>query len=500
MDAGTIGAKDGFDEIPCLKRTPLDAESPAGSTMMIALRFSLRYPFHVLRIMPSFFRLLPCLLGTACCLPTAPGAEDSPIMALDEVIGIEIQRASLSDKLTGESKRNELLVEEDTEPSFHLTRGFDPEAVRFRSVQTRMVKGGWASAMTIVPTGSGPFPAVFILDEESRYLRFPGIMSEEMTSDDFEGPAYARIPLASHLVGSGFAAAMATPRTSTKGQGTMTDRDWIALIRLFKKTSQIDPESLFLVATHEFAELAFRLAVQFQFAGLVIEAPREMMFVQAAARAERKKQGAAGKSSDPTDPPVGEQEDGNESGRKDYFHSETHMIFYAEHAHGLKAPTLVILAKEAPEFDQTRQTFLAALVAGKVNFSAVLLDRWARTLAAPGEQDEPWIRDQENPRVDAMVSGRVPLPMQVRSPFRYENDQFSRWIAQMHIFLVSHSASKPRNLRPPPVESIGPGRDGLDEAFGQIEGGSTTGSEAYRAEEDGVINPPDRDLNPEPDY
>lgn len=412
-------------------------------------------------------------------------------MDLDEVIGIEIQRVSLHERAREESRVNGLLVDPSQESDFRVIRRFDREAVRFRSIQTRMDQGGWASAMTIVPRGSGPFPAVFILDEECRYLRFPGINSEGRRRDDFEGAVYAQVPLVSHLVGSGFAAAMSTPKTLSKDQGTMTDRDWIALIKLFKSRPGVDQESLFLVATHEFAELALRLAVQFRFAGVVIEAPREMMFIEAAARWEERKQAAAGKSLEQADPSSGdEHEDPDDADRTDYFQSETHMIFYAEHGRMLKAPTLVILAKEAPEFNQTRKTLLAALVAGQADFSAVLLDRWARTLTLPGEPSETWGPSRKDGNE---ASGQPGVSTRARSPFRYESDQFSRWIEQMGVFLISHSNSEPQALRLPQQRSPGAGREGIEDAFGQIEGAPATGVDRFDNEEEVDPNLPDPD-------
>lgn len=415
-------------------------------------------------------------------------------MDLDEVIGIEIQRVSLSEKLMSDARRERLLIGESQDSGFSLIRRFDPEAVRFRSIQTRMVRGGWASAMTIVPKVSGRPPAVFVLDEECRYLRFPGIRPEETDADDFEGPAYARIPLVSHLVGSGFAAAMATPKTLSKGPDTMTDRDWIALIKLFLGKTRIDQESLFLIATTEFTELALRLAVQFRFAGVVIEAPREMMFVQAAARAERRKQAAAGKASDQAGPSsVDDQEDSDEARKMDYFESETHMIFYAEHGRLINAPILVILAKEAPEFDQTRQTLLAALVAGKADFSAVLLDRWPRSLAASGEETDAWIRTQENSMLDPTAPNLAGMPARVRSPFRYDNDQFSRWVEQMNVFLASHSKIKAMALPLSQPQIPGSGPKGFETAFDQITGDQATGTDRFGYEEETDPSLPEQD-------
>lgn len=406
-------------------------------------------------------------------------------MGLNEVIGIEIQRASLNEKMTEEGKRDGLVVDPNQASGFELVRSFSPEAVRFTEIQTRMSKGGRASAMTVVPRGSGPYPAVFLLDEECRHLQFPGIVPEEMRVDEFEGRFYARIPLVSHLVGAGFAAAVTTRETLSKESGAMTVRDWIALVQLFESKPTIDPESLFLVATQEFAELALRLAVRFRFAGVVIEAPRDMMFVEAAARAERKKQTAAGNEPEQANPDDGDGQT--------YFQSESHMIFYAEHGRAVNAPILVVLAKEAPEFDQTRKTLLAAFVAGKAELSAVLLDRWARTRAEPGGQTDTWMPGQEGPLFIPTASKRPNPPVRMHSPFEYDSEQFSRWIGQMTIFLTSHAEAKPMALPRLQQEASVPGRGGLDDAFDRIVGEPATDVDRFgnEVEEDPNLPEPD---------
>ncbi len=60
-------------------------------------------------------------------LPVAFSSEDSPIMKLEDVIGIEIQKASLGERAVREGKWNGLVIGEDPESDFTLVRRFDPQ-------------------------------------------------------------------------------------------------------------------------------------------------------------------------------------------------------------------------------------------------------------------------------------------------------------------------------------------------------------------------------------
>ena len=392
-------------------------------------------------------------------------------MGLDEVIGIEIQRVSLGDRATQEGRRGGLIIDADEESTFNLVRRFDPQYVDYNSIQVRVTQGGWASAMTVVPNGLKSPPAVFVLDEECKYLRFPGGQPEQVDTDDWEGRVYSRMPLGSQLIGLGFAVAFPTPKTMARSKSPLAVIDWISLIRRFETKARIDPESLFLVATHEHAELAMKLAANIEFAGVVIEAPRELMFVKAAAKTERseakkgKRSSSKSDSKETSDVASGGSESGDSVSRdkeekESFFLSDTHAKYYFSYANSLKEPALIILAKEAPDYLRTRKTLLTSLVAMKADFSAVLLDRWARNPMTSDEQREDWkgnrnAEDEEFEESDPLGFSRGPA--RDRRMFRYEEDQFEEWVARMENFLISHSKTEPRYLPAPDPRERGRG-------------------------------------------
>lgn len=122
--------------------------------------------------------LVGSLILVVGVFPVALSSENSPIMKLEDVIGIEIQKASLGERAVREGKWNGLVIGEDPESDFTLFRRFDPQYVDYTSIQVRVAKGGWMSSMMVIPNGMEVPPAVFVLDEECRYLTFPGNMPD----------------------------------------------------------------------------------------------------------------------------------------------------------------------------------------------------------------------------------------------------------------------------------------------------------------------------------
>ncbi len=361
-------------------------------------------------------------------------------MALSEVIGIEIGRSSLAERAQQEGTQKGLVLAKAQPSTFRLTRRFDKAYVEFREVQVRTAKAGYISAMTIVPNGQKLPPAAFVLDEECRYLKFPGTIPDEMDTDDFNGPFYGTLPLGSHLIGSGFAVAFPTPRTLRKKEGTVFLADWIALVKRFETEAGIDPGSLFLVATEEHTELALRLAANMTFAGVVIEGPRQMLFAESARKRveeeskKEKKKPDESTAADAEAPSLG------------YFESMTHVQFYIHYTRSVKEPMLIILPKNAPEFDQIQKTLLAFLVRAEAPFSAVLIDTWARqrlSQEAMSAAQNQWIGDSDDELQTREKRAHS------RLGFRYDEAQFEKWINRMTAFMIEHSKTQPMYLPPP---------------------------------------------------
>ena len=405
--------------------------------------------------------------------PVVLSFEDSPIMKLEEVIGIEIQKASLGERAVLEGERNGLVIGEEPESDFRLIRRFDPQYVDYTSIQVRAAKGGWASSMMVIPNGMKSPPAVFVLDEECRYLKFAPNMPDSADIDEWEGRSYSRMPLGSQLIGAGFAVGFPTPKTMGERKKPLTVDDWVNLIKRFEQKARIDPESFFLAATHEHAEMALKVAANMDFAGLVIEAPREMLFVKESEELERiekeKAKEASGSDDGTADSaeaiPVDETKRGG-------FDSEAQLRYYVLYARSIKEPKLIILAKELPEYDRMRKTLLTSLVAVKSDFSAVLLDRPARSFMTPEERLEARKRsrlgdDDEDEYEEEPLSARAisRRPPTTQMAYSYDEELFEQWVGRMNSFLIGHSKTEPRYLPPPDPAQRG------RSAFGGSSGG-----------------------------
>lgn len=416
----------------------------------------------------------------------ASNSEDSPIMNLDDVIGIEIQKTSLGERAVREGKRGDLVIGDDPESDFTLVRRFDAQYVDYSSIQVRAAKGGWASSMMVIPNGLKSPPAVFVLDEECRYLKFQPNMPDSADIDEWEGRSYSRMPLGSQLIGAGFAVGFPSPTTIGERKKPLSVDDWVALIKRFEQKARIDPESFFLAATHEHAELALKVAANMDFAGLVIEAPREMMFVKESEEWKKIKADKAKKAESEAnskeasevadnDPKEDESTPIENVAKKGYFDSEAQLRYYVLYARSVKEPKLIILAKESAEYERTRKTLLTSLVAVKSEFSAVLLDRSARTLMTPGEKREAQKRSRfgydgydEDEYEEEQLNGRASerRPSSAQMAYRYDEELFEQWIGRMNSFLIGHSKTEPQYLPLPD-----PNQRGRSAFGGQTSGG-----------------------------
>lgn len=473
-------------------------------SILISNSFKPRFAQYPSRFMSSSHRFIVCLVALAVCVSlVASGSEDSPIMDLDDVIGIEIQSVSLGERAVQEGKRSGLVIGDEPESDFTLVRRFDPRYVDYRSIQVRVAKGGWASSMMVIPNGLKSPPAVFVLDEECRHLKFPGYMPEDADIDEWEGKVYSRMPLGSQLIGSGFAVGFPTPKTMGERKVPLSVDDWTNLIKRFEDKARIDPESFFLAATHEYAELALKLAANMDFAGVVIEAPRELMFVKESeeweklkeekakqAEAKSKPREASGPADDTPAPdeisPIEDEE------KKRSFDSESQMRYYVLYAQSIEEPKLIILAKESPEYERTRRTFLTSLVAAKSDFSAVLLDRSARSLMTPEEKLEARKRfrfeEEDEYEEDLDERGNPRRSSSSQMAFSYEEELFEQWVGRMNSFLIRHSKTEPHYL--PLPEPVQRGVRGMGSVFGGQSGASgnyfeDSGGDDYGGEEGG---------------
>jgi hypothetical protein len=113
------------------------------------------------------------------------------------------------------------------------------------------------------------------------------------------------------------------------------------------------------------------------------------------------------------------------------------------------------------------------LVAVQSDFSAVLLDRSARTLMTPEEKREAQKRsrfssDDEDEYEEEQLNGRANArrPSSNQMAYSYDETLFEQWIGRMNSFLIGHSKTEPQYLPLPD-----PNQRGRSAFGGQSSGG-----------------------------
>lgn len=387
----------------------------------------------------------------------AAETRDSPIMNLSEVVGIEVPPAAQGSRSQSADAKAGLVIGQRKSDDFPLVLRYDGQSVLYDSTYVKLAQKGLGTVSIVTPLGVKSPPAVLLLDEECQFAELPKEIPDGADLDELEGKVYGNIPLASHLIGAGFAVAVPSRKTMELRE-KMTIADWVGLIKRFQKKTNVEPESLFLVASHENAELAMRLTGSIAFAGVVMEAPREMMFgALAAAReaAERKKEKQSGQVKSKVSESAGEPAEiiapsaAEPPGQKNYFSSTMQARFYYTYATRMKIPLLLALVKNSPEFDQVRMTLLTSFVAAKVDFSVVLLEKWLRAPAAKtGEAGLQKPAPVARPSRETGGASGSKEWGETKPPatFAYERDVFRVWVERTENFLIKHSRIKPEAL------------------------------------------------------
>jgi hypothetical protein len=418
-------------------------------------------------------------------LGTGVQASESPILPLEAVIAIEVKQTSLDDRTVLAGRARDFV--RGSAPVFRLERSYDSESVSAETVQVRRPKGGWIGGLGIVPILNKRRPVVLLLDEECRLAKLPVNILEDADWALVRADVYGRLPLASQLVGAGYAVLIPMPETF---RARPELAEWGKLVGQMIKQAHADENSVFLLATHEWAELALRLGAAFKFSGVAIEAPRRLLFRDPKETAGAKPTPPTTDGAEPQAPSPG-------------FTSLRQQGEYLAFARAQRGPLQVILAQNAPEFDVLRKTLLQSLVAGRSTFSVVLLDTWARNPVKPGgtggrtgqlqpatgvepvrasapdadadgrtsddsdgASDVGFISEREDAQQapETTASGiKVAQPGAratfdhgpPRDPLRfsYDGKGFETWVARTVSFFTSLSAIKPEPVPSPPPDS-----------------------------------------------
>ena len=139
------------------------------------------------------------------------------------------------------------------------------------------------------PKASGPFATALVLDPEisqqkeagreeySRVIRRMPVEAELPWEEPYRGRYITHSPIGNQLMSH--AVSVIIPIVdSLEEVRELSMEDWRSVLDYYLKNKDVDPQSLFLVATKEYAGLAMQLATTFPVSGLIIEEPEAGVF------------------------------------------------------------------------------------------------------------------------------------------------------------------------------------------------------------------------------
>ena len=323
--------------------------------------------------------MLKALYITSACLflvLSQPGqgqeSADSPIKSLEEVLGFEPSTETATARKGGAAKGNSLVVQ-DEKSTFRLYRPVFEDAVYFFDEQIRTDRMGWITALCISPEEAKVSPAVVLLDGEFPFVRIPPNRPDELDLTEWEGRYLMRTPLAGYLLGAGYSVIIPEEKTLRRYR-RIPSRDWANLLGKFKKLKWIDENSFFMVSTREFAELAFKLAGETEFTGVVVEEPSHMIF----GNVEEQSQPVSTGRRAPAPLLIAQAPPEGTPPQLEGFTPEIARR-YVGYLDRIQSPILMIMAKNSIYADFNSQTLLRVLSAVESDFRVIMLDEPARS-------------------------------------------------------------------------------------------------------------------------
>lgn len=264
------------------------------------------------------------LLLLAANLPNHIHARDDLILSLDEVIGkpperpvgfnlkqrdtfYSITQWSEDDKmkeLIDTQERGIVLTDEQQEilrerrmgvnaaGTSGVIRRIYPPVLSWVESNVKATSGKRYAFISCIPRADGPFATALILDPEiaqqkeagtvqlNQIVRRMPIEAEAPWPEPFRGRYVTNNPIGNQLISHAVSIIIPINETLEKAEEIPME-DWKSILDHYTRDKDMDANSLFLVATKEYASLALRLAASYPFIGLMLEEPEQGIFGQA---------------------------------------------------------------------------------------------------------------------------------------------------------------------------------------------------------------------------
>lgn len=168
-------------------------------------------------------------------------------------------------------------------------RKIAPEALSWNQVRVKVPDGPQLPFITCNPKANGPFPIAIILDPEieaqmeageeeyARIIRNLPIERDLPYDDAYRGRYITNNPLGNLLLSHGVAIVIPV-NDSLEKLDSISVKNWKAIVSNFTSAKQIDAQSLFLVSTKEYAEIAIKIGSAIPFSGIILEEPENGLF------------------------------------------------------------------------------------------------------------------------------------------------------------------------------------------------------------------------------
>lgn len=170
-----------------------------------------------------------------------------------------------------------------------LIRRIYPPVLSWVETRVKVASGDRYSFINCYPHASGPFPVALVLDPEigpqfeagteeyNQVVRRMPIEAELPYNEAFRGRYITNNPIGNQLISHAISVIIPI-RESLENANALSTEDWKSVLDYYISKKYLDSNSLFLVATKEFADLAIRLASAYPFAGLIMEEPETGLF------------------------------------------------------------------------------------------------------------------------------------------------------------------------------------------------------------------------------
>jgi hypothetical protein len=164
-----------------------------------------------------------------------------------------------------------------------------PPVLNWLETRIKTTSGARYPFMNCTPRASGPFPTALVLDPEipqqfeagmeeyNVVVRRIPVEAELPWEEPYRGRYITHSPIGNQLMSHAISVIIPLQETLERANDISME-DWHSVMDYYLKRKDLDAESVFLVATKEFADLAIRLASTYPFIGLLLEEPEQGMF------------------------------------------------------------------------------------------------------------------------------------------------------------------------------------------------------------------------------